>query len=239
MSLQVQHLSARHGRIEVCRDVSFTADDGEFLVVLGPNGAGKSSLLGALAGTVASAGEVCLGEQRLQRLPARQRARSGLAFVPEGRRNLISPLTVDENLRLGLRLLPATERPAMQASLHAMFPILSERARQPAGLLSGGEQQMLAIAVAIARRPQVLLLDEPSQGLAPVILDRLVEVISSLRAIGLTVLLAEQNYRFAARLADRYLVLQGGELVGGGGTAAELGDRERAADALLSRPGVV
>jgi len=237
MSLQVQHLSARYGRIEVCRDVSFTADDGEFLVVLGPNGAGKSSLLGALAGTVASAGEVCLGEQRLQRLPARQRARSGLAFVPEGRRNLISPLTVDENLRLGLRLLPAADRPAMQASLHAMFPILSERARQPAGLLSGGEQQMLAIAVAIARRPQVLLLDEPSQGLAPVILDRLVEVISSLRAIGLTVLLAEQNYRFAARLADRYLVLQGGELVGGG-TAAELGDRERAADALLSRSGV-
>jgi branched-chain amino acid transport system ATP-binding protein len=125
----------------------------------------------------------------------------------------------------------------MQASLRAMFPILSERARQPAGLLSGGEQQMLAIAVAIARRPSVLLLDEPSQGLAPVILDRLVVVISGLRAIGLTVLLAEQNYRFAARLADRYLVLQGGDLVGGG-TAAELGDHERAADALLSRPGV-
>jgi branched-chain amino acid transport system ATP-binding protein len=96
---------------------------------------------------------------------------------------------------------------------------------------------MLAIAVAIARRPSVLLLDEPSQGLAPVILDRLVVVISGLRAIGLTVLLAEQNYRFAARLADRYLVLQGGDLVGGG-TAAELGDPERAADALLSRPGV-
>jgi branched-chain amino acid transport system ATP-binding protein len=125
----------------------------------------------------------------------------------------------------------------MQDSLFQMFPILSERARQLAGLLSGGEQQMLAIAVAIARRPQVLLLDEPSQGLAPVILDRLVDVISGLRAIGLTVLLAEQNYRFAARLADRYLVLQGGDLVGGG-TAAELGDHERVADALLSRPGV-
>jgi branched-chain amino acid transport system ATP-binding protein len=237
MALHIEQLRARYGRIEVCRDISFTASDGEFLVLLGPNGAGKSSLLGALAGTVASAGEIRLGEERLQSLPARQRARRGLAFVPEGRRNLIPPLTVDENLRLGLRLLPAPERPAMQASLHAMFPILSERAHQPAGLLSGGEQQMLAIAVAIARRPTVLLLDEPSQGLAPVILDRLVEAISGLRAIGLTVLLAEQNYRFAARLADRYLVLQGGDLVGGG-TAAELGHHERAADALLSRPGM-
>jgi branched-chain amino acid transport system ATP-binding protein len=236
MALRVNNLNARYGRIEVCRDVSFTAKDGEFLVVLGPNGAGKSSLLGALAGSVASGGEIHIGDQELHGRLARQRARMGLAFVPEGRRNLFAPLTVEENLQLGLRLLPAAERPAMLASLHAMFPILSERARQSAGLLSGGEQQMLAIAVAIARRPSALLLDEPSQGLAPVILDRLVEAISGLRAIGLTVLLAEQNYRFAANLADRYLVLQGGEIVGGG-VGAELNDYERAIDALLSRPG--
>jgi branched-chain amino acid transport system ATP-binding protein len=236
MALHVKNLSARYGRIEVCRDICFTAADGEFLVVLGPNGAGKSSLLGVIAGTVAGAGEIRIGGQVLQRQLARRRARMGMAFVPEGRRNLFAPLTVEENLRLGLRLLPVAERPAMLTSLHAMFPILSERARQSAGLLSGGEQQMLAIAVAIARRPSALLLDEPSQGLAPVILDRLVEAISGLRAIGLTVLLAEQNYRFAARLADRYLVLQGGEIVGGG-TGAELNDHERAADALLSRPG--
>jgi branched-chain amino acid transport system ATP-binding protein len=234
MALHVEHLSARYGRIVVCRDASFTAADGEFLVVLGPNGAGKSTLLGALAGTVAGGGDIRIGEEILQRRSARQRARMRLALVPEGRRNLFSPLTVEEHLQLGLRLLPAAERPAMQASLHSMFPILSERARQPAGLLSGGEQQMLAIAVAIARRPSVLLLDEPSQGLAPVILDRLVEVISALRAIGLIVVLAEQNHRFAARLADRYLVLQGGDIVGGG-PGAELADQERAADALLSR----
>jgi branched-chain amino acid transport system ATP-binding protein len=236
MALHVKNLSARYGRIEVCRNVSFTAADGEFLIVLGPNGAGKSSLLGALAGTVAGGGEIRIGDQTLQRRPARQRARMGIALVPEGRRNLFSPLTVEENLQLGLRLLPAAERPAMHASLHGIFPILSERARQKAGLLSGGEQQMLAIAVAIARRPSVLLLDEPSQGLAPVILDRLVEVISGLRGLGLSVLLAEQNYRFAARLADRYLVLQGGEIVGEG-AGAELNDHERAADALLSRSG--
>ena len=237
MALHVEHLSARYGRIEVCRDVSFDAADGEFLVVLGPNGAGKSSLLGAIAGVVAGGGDIRIGGEMLQRKLARQRAGMGLALVPEGRRNLFSPLTVEENLQLGLRLLPAAERQAMQASLHSMFPILSERPRQPAGLLSGGEQQMLAIAVAIARRPSVLLLDEPSQGLAPVILDLLVEAISALRAIGLTVVLAEQNHRFASRLADRYVVLQGGDIVGGG-TGAELANHERAADALLSRSGV-
>lgn len=234
MGLQVDNLNARYGRIEVCRRISFTAADGEFLIVLGPNGAGKSSLLGVLAGCVAGDGDIRIGSQNLQRRPARQRARMGIALVPEGRRNLFAPLTVDENLQLGLRLLPSSEQATMRASLHGMFPILSERARQPAGLLSGGEQQMLAMAVAIARRPQVLLLDEPSQGLAPVILDRLVEAIGALRAIGLTVVLAEQNYRFAARLADRYVVLQNGEIVGGG-SGAELDNHERAVSALLSQ----
>lgn len=233
MALQVDNLSARYGRIEVCRRISFTAADGEYLIVLGPNGAGKSSLLGVLAGSVAGDGEIRIGGQALHRHPARERARMGIALVPEGRRNLFSPLTVEENLRLGLRLLPVAERPEMQASLHALFPFLSARSSQPAGLLSGGEQQMLAIAVAIARRPCVLLLDEPSQGLAPLILVQLAETIGALRKIGLTVLLAEQNHRFAALLADRYLVLQGGEIVGGG-SGAELNDRERAAAALMS-----
>ena len=232
MGLQVTSLRARHGRIEVCREITFSAGDGEFLIVLGPNGAGKSSLLGALAGSVDSDGEVLLNGRALQQLPARRRARLGLALVPEGRRNLFSPLTVEENMQLGLRLLPPAEHDAMRSSLQAMFPILASRASQPAGLLSGGEQQMLAIAVALARRPSVLLLDEPSQGLAPVILEHLVELIGGLRLLGLTVVLAEQNHRFAARLADRYVVLQGGEIVGGG-TGDELNDRERAAAALM------
>ncbi|MDO8279399.1 MAG: ATP-binding cassette domain-containing protein [Burkholderiaceae bacterium] len=232
MSLEVKELSARHGRIEVCRDISFTAQDGEFLIVLGPNGAGKSSLLGALAGSVAGDGDILINGRSLQGRPARQRARMGIALVPEGRRNLFAPMTVEENLLLGLRLLPKAQHDEMRASLHRLFPILENRAQQAAGLLSGGEQQMLAIAVAIARRPSVLLLDEPSQGLAPTILELLVETIGGLRGIGQTVVLAEQNHRFAARLADRYLVLQGGEIVGGG-TGAELNDRERAAAALM------
>ena len=232
MGLKVDGLSARYGRIEVCRGVSFTVDDGEFLIVLGPNGAGKSSLLGALAGSVAGDGEILVNGQALQHRPARRRARMGIALVPEGRRNLFSPLTVEENLQLGLRLLPTAEHAAMRSSLDAMFPILAQRPRQPAGLLSGGEQQMLAIAVALARRPSVLLLDEPSQGLAPLILEHLVQVVGALRGLGLSVVLAEQNHRFAAQLADRYLVLQGGEIVGGG-TGEELNDRERAAAALM------
>lgn len=232
MALEVEALSARYGRIEVCRNISFAAADGELLAVLGPNGAGKSSLLGALAGSVDGGGSIRIGGRPLQRLLARRRARMGLAFVPEGRRNLFCPLTVEENLQLGLRLLPPGERGAMRGTLHAMFPILSKRSRQPAAFLSGGEQQMLAIALALARRPSVLLLDEPSQGLAPVILDQLVEIIGALRRIGMTVLLAEQNYRFAARLADRYVVLQGGEIAGGG-TGKELSDQEHALTALL------
>jgi branched-chain amino acid transport system ATP-binding protein len=233
MALHVSGLSAGYGRIIVCRGISFTAGDGEFLIVLGPNGAGKSTLLGALAGSVEARGDIRIGAHSLQGAATRTRARMGLALVPEGRRNLFFPMTVEENLQLGLRLLPAADRAEMRESLLAMFPILGARSAQAAGLLSGGEQQMLAIAVAIARRPSVLLLDEPSQGLAPVVLDQLVERIGALRDIGLTVLLAEQNHRFAARLADRYLVLQGGEIVGGG-SGAELDDRERAAAALMA-----
>lgn len=232
MGLIVNNLSARHGRIQVCRGISFQAADGEFLIVLGPNGAGKSSLLGALAGSVESDGHVSVNGRPLHNHPARGRARMGIALVPEGRRNLFTAMTVEENLQLGLRLLPAPERAAMRSSLYSTFPILESRLKQSAGLLSGGEQQILAIAVAIARRPSVLLLDEPSQGLAPLVLQYLVRQIGALRAMGLSLVLAEQNHRFAAQLADRYVVLQGGEIVGGG-SGAELSDRERAARALM------
>lgn len=232
MTLQVTNLSARHGRLQVCHDVSFTARSGEFLVILGPNGAGKSSLLGAIAGTVDGSGQVLVGEQRLDRAAAHRRAFAGIALVPEGRRNLFMPLTVEENLRLGLRLLPAAERPRMRDELHAMFPILGKRPKQGAGMLSGGEQQMLAIAAALARRPRALLLDEPTQGLAPVILQELVEAIGKLRGMGLSLVLAEQNHRFAAALADRFLVLQSGEVVDQG-TGEELQDPERVASAMF------
>ena len=231
MTLRVTHLHAGYGRIEVCRDISLTVEDGEFLVVLGANGAGKSTLLGAIGGSVTNRGEIVLGGVALQSCNARARARRGLALVPEGRRNLFAPLTVNENLQLGLRLLPAAERPKMRRTVMDMFPILASRGAQPAGLLSGGEQQMLAIAVSIARRPAVLLLDEPSQGLGPIVLQNLVHQIRALREMGLSLVLAEQNHRFAAQLADRYVVLSSGEIAGGG-QGAELYDSDRVAAAL-------
>ena len=233
MSLQISKLHAGYGRIEVCRDIALEVADGEFLAVLGPNGAGKSTLLGAIAGSVASRGDVTLDGRSLAGMNARARAGSGLALVPEGRRNLFSPLTVAENMQLGLRLLPAAQRARKQDELFAMFPILSTRRTQLAGLLSGGEQQMLALAVALARAPSVLLLDEPSQGLAPLVLQNLVHQIGALRSLGVAVLLAEQNHRFAAQLCDRYVVLSSGESAGGG-DGNELQDAEHVAHALMA-----
>jgi branched-chain amino acid transport system ATP-binding protein len=233
MTLRIDGLHAGYGRIEVCRDISLTLGDGEFLAVLGSNGAGKSTLLGAIAGSVSMRGDVELNGTAIDRMHVRQRARHGLALVPEGRRNLFSPLTVMENLQLGLRLLPAGERERMQSDLFGMFPILGSRRSQPAGLLSGGEQQMLALAVALARRPSVLLLDEPSQGLAPLVLQNLAAQIGELRKLRVSLLLAEQNHRFAAQLCDRYVVLSSGELTGAG-SGEELQDGERVATALMA-----
>jgi branched-chain amino acid transport system ATP-binding protein len=233
MSLRVSDLYAGYGRIEVCRQISIDVAGGEFLAILGANGAGKSTLLGAIAGAVAARGAIELDGKPLGCLNVRARARSGLALVPEGRRNLFSPLTVDENMKLGLRLLPAAQRVRKQDELFAMFPVLSSRRAQLAGLLSGGEQQMLALAVALARGPSVLLLDEPSQGLAPLVLQNLAQQIRNLRTLGLAVLLAEQNHRFAAQLCDRYVVLSSGEIAGGG-DGNELQDAEHVAHALMA-----
>lgn len=233
MSLSIASLHAGYGRIEVCRGIHMEVADGEFLAVLGANGAGKSTLLGAIAGSVVSHGAIELGGRSLSELNARERARSGIALVPEGRRNLFSPLTVHENLQLGLRLLAIGQRPQALEELFAMFPILASRRSQPAGLLSGGEQQMLALAVALARKPSVLLLDEPSQGLAPLVLQNLVQQIGALRKMGVAIVLAEQNHRFAAQICDRYVVLSSGEIAGGG-SGDELQDAEHVAAALMA-----
>lgn len=230
--LEVSGLNARYGRIQVCRDIALDIAAGELLVLIGPNGAGKSSTLGAIAGSVASAGSVMVAGRQLDGKGASQRARMGLSLVPEGRRNLFGALSVGHNLQIGLRLLPAAQRPGMLDELHGMFPILKMRGTQLASMLSGGEQQLLAIAVAIARKPAVLLLDEPSQGLAPVALDGLVKAIADLRGRGIAVALAEQNYAFAVRLADRFVALRGGEIVARG-SGTELADREVAASVVM------
>jgi branched-chain amino acid transport system ATP-binding protein len=210
-------IGAAYGRIQVVFDVDLEVRSGELLGLLGPNGAGKSSLLGALAGSVRGGGELVLGTQSLQSLAAHQRAAHGLAFVPERRRNVFSGMTVQENLALGLRLCQLHRRAQVRDRILQLFPILQERMGATAGMLSGGEQQMLAIGMALGKEPSVLILDEPSQGLAPVVLDILQRTFETLKQEGLALLVAEQNLAFAAKISDRYVVLSHGAIVASGG----------------------
>lgn len=215
--LAVTGMCASYGRIRVVSGVDLSLHQGELVALLGPNGAGKSSLLGGLAGAVQSTGELSLNGEQVNRLPTHLRAARRMAFVPERRGNVFSSMTVAENLEIGLRLSPPEKREAIRSQVIELFPILRQRMHATAGMLSGGEQQMLAIGMALGREPDVLLLDEPSQGLAPVIFDLLENAFETLKRRGIAMLVAEQNLPFAARIADRYIVLSHGEVVAGGG----------------------
>lgn len=214
--LSCRNVSARYGRIEVCHGIDISVAAGELVAVLGPNGAGKSSFLGAVSGLVQGRGEIEVGGQDIGRLPAHLRAKSGLAFVPEIRGNLCPALSVQENLSLGLRLIEG-DRNAAREHILSLFPILKERLTAPAGMLSGGEQQMLAIGMAVARRPRVLILDEPTQGLAPAVYDILRQTFARFRADGLAMVVAEQNVPFAASIASRFIMVSDGQVVMRGG----------------------
>jgi len=216
--LACRNISARYGRIEVCRAIDLSVGAGETVAVLGPNGAGKSSFLGAISGLVQSGGVVELDGENLAGQMAHVRARRGIAFVPEIRGNICPALSVEENLALGLRMIPEGREAALER-VFGLFPILRERLQAAAGMLSGGEQQMLAIGMAAARSPRVLLLDEPTQGLAPAIHDVVRNTIAQLRAEGLAIIVAEQNVPFAASVADRYVMLVDGQIVKSGGPA--------------------
>ena len=231
--LVAKSIHAFHGTIQVVFGVDVTVAPGELCVVLGANGAGKSSLLGALAGSVRSNGEVMLNGREIGHLSAPTRAAGGLAFVPERRGNIFAPMSVEENIEIGLRLSPRERRQPVRQHLLDLFPILHERRAASAGSLSGGEQQMLAIAMALGREPAVLILDEPSQGLAPVIFDHLQRAFEVLKKTGLALLVAEQNLPFAAQIADRYFVLSHGERRAEG-DGADLSERGDMLDAFLS-----
>lgn len=234
--LRASNVSVSYGKARVCRKVDLFVRRGEITAILGPNGAGKSSLMMALAGIRLDnrrwTGEVRLAGQDITNLPAERRPATGLAFVPERRGNIFPGLTVRENLDLALRGLPVAERDQVLETVVRLFPVLDELSHTQSGLLSGGEQQMLAIAMALCVRPAVLLLDEPTQGLAPSILDDLVEAFLALRSEGLAILVTEQNQGFAAALADRFLVLSHGEVVATG-DHDDLKDRDSIADAYL------
>jgi branched-chain amino acid transport system ATP-binding protein len=222
--LSVDGLSVRYGRIVALDRLSLKVNAGEVVSIVGPNGAGKSSLLNAIAGVAQpSAGAILFRGENIVGQSLETTVRRGVALVLEGR-HVFSGLTVLENLKLGATI--RRDAAAVAADLRSffdIFPILAERRNEPAGRLSGGEQQMLVIARALLSRPTLLMLDEPSLGLAPKITDRIYEIIGDIRRQGVTVLVVEQNAERALKAADRIYVLSGGR-VRLSGSAAELRD---------------
>ena len=211
-ALAVENLSVRYGAVEAVRSLSLEVKSGQIVGLIGPNGAGKSSTLHAIMGSAPiSGGDVRLGDRSLVGRRPEDVARGGIALVPEGRR-IFGELTVEENLRLGLAARRKQSNGAGVARAYELFPILREFGKRHAGALSGGQQQQLAIARALAADPDVLLLDEPSLGLAPKIVDVVFEALTQIRDAGLAVLLVEQRAQRTVALADESYVLANGEL---------------------------
>jgi len=206
--LEIEDLRVRYGAVEAVHGVSFEASAGEVTALIGANGAGKSSTLAAISGLVPAYGRIRFEGRDIAGVPAHSIVRTGIVQVPEGR-EILGRMTVEENLLMGLR---GRNRSDL-ASAYERFPILRERRALLAGSLSGGEQQMLAIARALLARPRLLLLDEPSLGLAPLIVKRVFDTLADLKRQGVTMLLVEQNALRALRLADRAYVMELGRLV--------------------------
>jgi branched-chain amino acid transport system ATP-binding protein len=222
--LTVEALSSAYGRIEVLHGVSLAVARGEIVALVGSNGAGKTTLLRTLSGVQpARAGRILFEGEEIQRLPAHARVARGMAQSPEGRQ-VFGPLSVDDNLRLGaFRRNDGAVRARLDA-IYAMFPALAERRHVPSVSLSGGQQQMLAIGRAVMSNPKLLLLDEPSLGLAPLLVDQVLRSVVELKREGVTILLVEQNASAALAIADRGYVLEVGRVVHEGAGWALLQD---------------
>jgi branched-chain amino acid transport system ATP-binding protein len=231
--LEVDNLHAGYGELEVVRGISFSVERGEIVTILGSNGAGKTTTLRSLAGlTRATQGSIKFGGRDIRNSPAHEIALSGLALVPEGRQ-LFPEHTVRENLELGAyRRKGKEDFHESLAEMFELFPRVRERLDQPAGLLSGGEQQMVAIARALVARPQLLLLDEPSLGLAPIIMLTIFDAFERLKARGLTILLVEQMAWLGLKICDRAHVLDTGKIALSG-TPEELRANPRILEAYL------
>ena len=208
--LKLSQVHAGYGAVEVLRDVSLSVAAGEIVGLMGRNGAGKTTVIRTIMGLVrASAGTITLDGADIARLPGHEVPRRGAAYVPQGRR-LFNDMTVEDNLRMGLAL-RGSGRDVRERVL-ALLPRLRDRLKQQAGTLSGGEQQMLAMARALCTEPKLLLLDEPSEGLVPEIIDRLLDTIVTLKHNGVAVLLVEQRVKSALKVCDRILLMEMGEI---------------------------
>lgn len=210
--LSVEGLRSRYGRIEVLHGIDLTVNSGEIVTVVGANGAGKTTLLRCISGVQpVSGGSVTFRGEVITRVPAYKRLGRGLAQSPEGRQ-IFTNLSVEDNLRLGAFLYDDARVEKDMEDAFTMFPILKQKRHQIAGGLSGGQQQMLAIARALMGRPNCLLLDEPSMGLAPILVAQIFEVVKNLKSLNVTVLLVEQNAFGALSIADRGYVMETGKI---------------------------
>jgi len=224
--LRVEGLEARYGRAQVLHGISLSVAAGEVLCLLGRNGAGKSTTMKAIMGLVPpSGGRVVFAGREIGGLPPHEVARAGLGYVPEERR-IFTGLTVEENLEVGRRTAPAGQPAWTAERVYALFPVLGDMRKRTGGRMSGGEQQMLAVARTLMGNPRLLLLDEPSEGLSPLVVQRMAEEVLTLKQDGMPIVLSEQNLGFAARVADTACVIESGEMRHTGTMAGLLADAE-------------
>lgn len=231
--LEVRGLSVSYGGIEAIKNISFDVEEGKIVTLIGSNGAGKSSTLRSIAGIVrARSGEVLFEGENILGLSPDQIVKRGITLVPEGRR-VFPNLTVAENLRIGAYLRRDDLRLDLEY-IYTLFPRLKERLWQQAGTLSGGEQQMLAVGRALMAKPRLIMMDEPSLGLAPLVVQGIFDIIHTINSQGITVLLIEQNANMALQAADSAFVMQTGEIILSG-TGAELLENEEVKEAYLGK----
>ena len=230
--LSIENVKSAYGRIEVLHGVTLHVDAGEIVTLIGANGAGKTTLMHAISGVQPiTDGAIRFAGERIEKRPAHERVAFGISQVPEGRQ-VFAPLSVLDNLKLGAWSCRDADLEPALARVCALFPMLDAILQTPAGALSGGQQQMLAIGRALMAKPRLLLLDEPSMGLAPNLVDQLLTVIRALRDDSLTILLVEQNARAALAIADRAYVLETGRVTLSG-PAAEIQADRRVREAYL------
>ena len=229
--LEVTDAHVSYGKVEAVRSVSLEVGDNEIVTIIGANGAGKTTLLSAIMGVLPLKGRVAFAGENLARLEIEDRVALGLSLVPE-HRELFASMNVEDNLELGAFRMSKARTAAGFEHVYTLFPRLKERRKQLAGTLSGGEQQMLAMGRALMGAPKLLMLDEPSLGLAPIIVAGIFEIIAKLRQDGVSVLLVEQNAKAALQVADRAYVMELGEFVLNG-KAAEIATDQRVAASYL------